>query len=235
MIKLHGFGPNLGLPDPSPFVLKLDAYLRMSGIPFERADGIDNIQKAPKGKLPYISDGEQIIADSSFVVQHLAQKYSIDLDGHLSDEQRAVAYMLRSTLEEKLYWCSLYFRWIDDAGWVKLKPMFFSSLPMPLRIFVPTLVRRGIKKASVNQGTARHSPEQIIAISREGLSHVSRLIGESPFLFGDKPCTEDATVFAFLAQTTLAEFDNPINTMTQEFPNLKRYCEHFRNVYYHDQ
>ena len=74
MIKLHGFGPKLGLPDASPFVLKVDAYLRLADIPFESVSGIDNVRKAPKSKLPFITDGDQVISDSAFIVQHLQKK-----------------------------------------------------------------------------------------------------------------------------------------------------------------
>jgi hypothetical protein len=35
MIKLHGFGPAWGLPDLSPFVTKVDCYLRLVGLPHE--------------------------------------------------------------------------------------------------------------------------------------------------------------------------------------------------------
>jgi len=33
MIMLHAFGPRLGLPDSSPFVMKTDVQLKMSGLP----------------------------------------------------------------------------------------------------------------------------------------------------------------------------------------------------------
>ena len=50
MIKLHIFGDFGRLPDPSPFCVKVDCYLRMAGLPFETVAGMDNLQKAPKGK-----------------------------------------------------------------------------------------------------------------------------------------------------------------------------------------
>ena len=105
MIKLHGFGPNLGLPDASPFVLKIDAYLRLADIPFESVSGMDNIRKAPKSKLPFITDpsitdGDQVISDSAFIVQHLQKKHAVNLDADLTEEQKAIAHLVCSTLEE---------------------------------------------------------------------------------------------------------------------------------------
>ena len=94
MIKLHGFGPNLGLPDASPFVLKIDAYLRLAEIPFESVSGMDNVRKAPKGKLPFITDGDQVISDSVFIVQYLQNKHGVNLDAGLTKEQQAIAFLV---------------------------------------------------------------------------------------------------------------------------------------------
>ena len=35
MIKMHGYIPAWGVPDVSPFVTKIDCYLRMVGLPYE--------------------------------------------------------------------------------------------------------------------------------------------------------------------------------------------------------
>jgi hypothetical protein len=49
MIILHSFGPGFGLPDPSPFRIKAEILLRMSGLPFERVTG--NMRSAPKSRM----------------------------------------------------------------------------------------------------------------------------------------------------------------------------------------
>ena len=35
MIELYQFAPAWGLPNPSPFCIKLELYLKMTGLPFE--------------------------------------------------------------------------------------------------------------------------------------------------------------------------------------------------------
>ena len=69
MITLYTFGPQFGLPDPSPFVTKAEMLLKMSSLPY-RTDS-DGFRKAPKGKLPYIDDDGERIADSTFIRWHL--------------------------------------------------------------------------------------------------------------------------------------------------------------------
>ena len=61
MITLHSFGPAFGLPDPSPFVTKAEVLLKMAGLPYTTETG--GLGKAPKGKLPYIVDDAETIAD----------------------------------------------------------------------------------------------------------------------------------------------------------------------------
>jgi len=232
MIKLHGFGPNLGLPDASPFVLKIDAYLRLAEIPFESVSGMDNVRKAPKGKLPFITDGDQVISDSMFIVQYLQNKYGVNLDADLTKEQQAIAFLVCSTLEEKSYWCGLYYRWIDESGWRQTRSAFFGEMPAIMKLFVPALVRRDLGKALHGQGTGRHSPGEILQIARDSISSVATLLGDGPFLFGEKPCSADATLYGSLAQLTLAKIDTPINAIAAEYPNLKTYSERFRQRYY---
>ena len=52
---LYGFGAGLGLPDPSPFVVKVAHYLRMIAVAYEPCAG--NARKSPKGKLPISNSG----------------------------------------------------------------------------------------------------------------------------------------------------------------------------------
>ncbi len=77
MITLQSFGPAFGLPDPSPFVTKVEVLLKMAGLPYEVDTG--GLKKAPKGKLPYIVDDGQIVADSPLIRWHLEKKYRVVL------------------------------------------------------------------------------------------------------------------------------------------------------------
>lgn len=51
MIKLYQFEPAFGLPNASPFCMKVETYLRMAGLPYEIARNAD-IRKRRKGKCP---------------------------------------------------------------------------------------------------------------------------------------------------------------------------------------
>ncbi|NRA22809.1 MAG: glutathione S-transferase N-terminal domain-containing protein, partial [Oceanospirillaceae bacterium] len=114
MIKLYSFGPHFGVADPSPFVLKVDAYLRMAGIEFENISDPNNLSRAPKGKLPFIDDQGELIADSQFIFTHFQDTPQTDLDLHLNEQQKAIAYLTAKSLDENLYFVLVYSRWLRD-------------------------------------------------------------------------------------------------------------------------
>lgn len=226
-IRLHQFPPAFGLPNASPFCMKVETYLRLAGLPYEAVnDG--NVMKAPKKKLPYIEDGATEVADSTFIVDHLRATWGDPLDGWLDDAQRAVALAFQRLFEENLYWAVVHTRWIDEAAWPQTREVFFATLPAPLRAFVPALARRGIRAELHGQGMGRHSVAQIHAIGARDVRAVAHFLADKPFLMGDRPCSLDATGFAFLANLLWAPVDSPIRDAALQHPNLTAYCERMK-------
>src|SRR5262245_37699756 len=114
MITLHKFNAAWGMPDISPFCIKVETYLRMAGIPFDTvvADG----RKAPKKKLPYIDDGGTIVCDSRDIIEYFEAKSQSPLDAGLTPVERATAVAFRGLFEEELYFYAVYLRWQLDDG-----------------------------------------------------------------------------------------------------------------------
>ena len=144
MIKLYQFKPTWGLPNPSPFCMKVETYLRMAGLSYEVINGAVPF-KAPKKKLPYIEDGTQMVADSGFIFKYLKQIYGDKLDENLSADEKASAHALSRLFEENLYWVALYSRWIEESIYLETKRVFFGAIPPILRELVAGRVRKGIR------------------------------------------------------------------------------------------
>ena len=127
MLTLYGFGPLFGLPDPSPFVLKTMTQMKMAGLPFrfERADP----REAPKGKIPFIRDGDVVLGDSVFILDHLKRAHGVELDAHLTPHQRSLGWALERMLEDHLYWAIVHARWAIDENFEKGPAQFFSGMP----------------------------------------------------------------------------------------------------------
>ena len=132
MITLYTFGPAFGLPDPSPFVMKTEVLLKMSGLPYQtkRAD----VRKAPKKKLPFIRDADgSVIADSTLIRFHLERIHGIDFDAGLSAAERGIAWAVEKLAEDHLYWVAMRERWLNrKVGLQLLLPGQWSALCLSL-------------------------------------------------------------------------------------------------------
>ena len=78
MIILYGFGAGFGLPEISPFVTKTEVQLKMAGLAYRKERAMP--PASPKGQLPYIDDGGEAIANSTFIRAHIEGKYGFDFD-----------------------------------------------------------------------------------------------------------------------------------------------------------
>ncbi len=233
MITLQSFGPAFGLPDPSPFVTKAEVLLKMAGLPYTVDTG--GFKKAPKGKLPYIDDDSETIADSTFIRWHLEKKYQIDFDRGLTAEQRAIAWAFEKMLEEHLYWALVHARWIDDANFAKGPRSFFRAAPAPIRPLVIAMVRRQLRRTLHGQGLGRHSPEEIVALGTRSIEATADFLDIKPFMMGADPTGLDATAFAFVAGVLCPLFETPLRTAGERHDNLKRYVGRMTARFYPEQ
>lgn len=187
MITLYNFGPAFGLPDPSPFVTKVEVLLKMAGLAYTVQTG--GFSKAPKGKLPFIDDDGETIADSTFIRSHL--EVSVRFRPRAHQQQRATAWAFEKMLEEHPYWTVLHARWMDDANFVKGSRHLFRAVPAPIRPFVLATTRRHIRRALYGQGIDRHSDEEIVALGTRSIDAIADFLEANPFM--GAPSRRDST------------------------------------------
>ena len=133
MITLHTFGPAFGQPDPSPFVMKAMALLKLSGQLYTTDVFAGGPNLGPKGKRPFIVDEGVTVADSTLIRFHLEQKYGLDFDAHLTPQQKGVTWAVEKMCEEHLYFAAVYFRWMVDENFIKGPATFFNKVPALIR------------------------------------------------------------------------------------------------------
>jgi len=228
MITLYVFGPAFGLPDPSPFVMKTDVQLKMSGLPYRSERG--GFDKAPKGKVPYIEDSGRLICDSTFIRDHLEKSYGVDLDRALTAEQRARAWMVERMLEDHLYWTIVHGRWMDDANFARGPAHFFDGAPEAVR----QQARERMRAALQGHGMGRHSEAEIAELGGRSLAALASWIGDKPYLMGAQPCGVDATVFAMVAGALTPFFEMRVRTLAAGHHNLVAYSERMMRRFYPD-
>lgn len=231
MITLYQFPPIWGLPNASPFCMKLETYLRMAGLPYRIAPDAD-IRKAPKGKMPYIEDHGKIIADSGLVIDYLKATYGDKLDAHLSAAERATALALQRLIEEHLYWCLLYSRWSVPENWALTKKAFFGFLPPVVRNILPEIIRRKALKDLYAHGIGRHSEAEIYALGNTDIAALSDFLGNKDFFLGDRPSTIDAAAYATLANLIWTPVESPLKARAQAMKNFEPYCRRMQARFY---
>jgi len=230
-ITLYQFPTAFGLPNASPFCMKVETYLRMASIVYTARNGM-YLMRAPKKKLPYIDHDGRIVADSHLIIDHLKSAFGDPLDAALTAAQRAQGTVILRLLEDSLYWVLLYGRWVDARGWPLTRQAFFSDLPLPLRWFVPRLARRGIARELYAQGTGRHAAEDIYRVGSADIDALAYLLGANTYFLGAEPSSVDAAAYAFLANILDVPFDLPPRQAARSHANLAAYCARMRARYY---
>jgi glutathione S-transferase len=230
MISLQTIGPLFGLPDPSPFVTKMDVLLKMSGVPHESKPG--DFRQAPKGKVPFIIEDGVKMGDSTLIRMHLENKYGVDFDKHLSEAEKGFAWAVEKMLEDNLYWAILHARWMDDANFNKGPAQFFQSMPALIRPFVTRMVRKEVRRNLRGHGFGRHTNSEIVELAKRAIDSLAAILGDKPYLMGAHKCGADATAFAFALGVLCPFFDTPIRTHAEKHKNLIAYCKRMQQEFY---
>jgi glutathione S-transferase len=228
MIHLHAFAPLWGLVDVCPFVTKVDVYLRLAKLPYKLAPfSMESFAAAPKGKLPYIVDGRERIADSNFVVDHLKKKYGDPLDAKLNPIERATGHAIKRMLEENFYWVIIAERWRDTKTAVEQYPVMVGQPPEFVNAVVDSLLGelRG-------HGMGRHSADEVENIGKTDLIALSDFLGENPYLLGEQPTSYDAAAYSFVAHTIQPDYSSRMKIFIKTLPNLMQYWERLTSRLY---
>ncbi|KTC81604.1 glutathione S-transferase family protein [Legionella brunensis] len=231
MITLYQFPGVWGLPNASPFCLKIETYLRMAEIPYE-IRFVMNPRKAPKGKLPFIKIDEEVISDSELIIDYLVGKFGDSLDRNLTKEQKALTVLLDNTFSERLYWLMVYLRWQDEYGWSHLREPFFAKLRGFAKLVVPNVVHKTMKKALYLQGMGRHNSDEIKEMGYKTLDAIAITLGNKKYFHGDELTSIDATAFGFLTNIAWLPFEDPLKIHLQNHNNLLNYCERIWSSFY---
>ncbi len=196
----------------------------MAGLEYEYLGGMQNLKKAPKGKLPLLEDDGRIIADSEIIIDYLKTEKEADLDSWLTEEQRALAHLVTKSLDENLYWCLVYSRWVHQETWLKVKENFFAGMSFPLKQILPPILRGGVKSSIKKQGMGRHSEGEVLAIANKSFASLETILGDQDYFFGNRPCSLDAVVYGHVACFISSQLDNRFNQEARKYNKLVEFC-----------
>lgn len=224
MITLCQFKPNWNLLNASPFCMKVELFLKINKINYQIDDSMKAIISAPKGKMPYITDSKVKISDSEFILEHLIQKYNLKIDKHLSQEQSSIQYAFIKMLEEHLYWCMVYSRWVDNLQ--TIKKAFFGNNKI-----LPYFVRKKLLKQLKGQGMGLHSQDGVYHIGCNIFDKLSDFLSKKKFMMGDKISTLDIVFYSFATNIIDAPIESPLKESASKHKNIINYMKMFKKTY----
>jgi glutathione S-transferase len=230
VITLYQTPPAWGLPNLSPFCFKLETYLRMTEQPYTAARA--SFRGAPKGKVPYIADGDMVLGDSGFIIDYLVRTYGDKLDAGLDPEARARGLLLRRMLEDSVYYTVLQLRWSSSVAWPHMIEALAPVLPPLLKGQIARFIRRQILSACRAQGSGRHSRPELVSMLDQDFSALAILLGDSPYFLGSAPRSVDATAYGFLAQIHWAPWQSEERDLIRRHANLVAYLERMKERFW---
>jgi glutathione S-transferase len=239
MIKLYQLMGYWSIPSPSPFCMKLETYMRMANIPFQAINILQPLvapanRMAPKKKIPFIDLDGELIGDTNIILDLLKKKYGDTIDQHLTHHERAIALSIQRLFEDHYFWTIVYSRWFDAAGWAVTRPEFFGGLSFLLRGIVPEIRKRKMAKVLQHNGIGRHSQKEVYDFGKKDLDAFATLLGDKPFIFGDRPTSADAMAHGFLVNTLHVPFDYELKQYAQKIETFEPYCQRINELYYKD-
>lgn len=229
VVVLHGFPRGRFTPNTSPFVIKLETYLRLAKITyvFDDAEPI-----GPKGQSPWITLNGEEIADSQLVMEALAKKYDKNLTSWLPKEEQAIALAFNLMMTEHITWGLRVWRYVIDRGEQLRKCSKLDSLS---EYIVYSLFPYIMKRRTWVQGMGRHKKKEVEEMLRQDIAALSHYLGRKPFLMGDRPCEVDCTLFGYTSQILWNYNGSPYVKMVREdYPNLKAHHNRMRTLLYPD-
>src|SRR6202049_182265 len=230
MIILYCFCPCFDLPEISPFVTKTEVQLKMAGLAYRKERALP--PASPKGQLPFIVDGAERIADSTFIRAHIEGKTGFDFDAPLNLQQRAQAWAFERMIEHHVYWALIGARWVDPENFAKGPAHFFDAVPEHLREKLREDAQFRVAENYLLSGLGRHAPDEDIDLAVRSLFALSVQLGDKPYLMGEAPCGTDATAFGIMAGILTPFFTSPLRQRAEQFGNLVAYVDRMMLQYY---
>ena len=210
----------------SPFALKLETWLRLTGIPYETRY---SLRPNARGQTPFIEYNGWQYPDTDLIIKFLTKEKDVSPDKGI--EGGAMAHATRVMLEQHTTAIGFYRRYSLHCDEVMQKTVYMDAVPFGfvpiLRRLLPMVVRLRFHL----QGISRHTEEDIIRFSFDDLRAISTFLGEKKFYLGDdKPTSIDCTIFGHLAQFLYFPIDFPQKAfMKEECPNLAAYMDRMRD------
>ncbi|XP_046863382.1 metaxin-1-like [Xenia sp. Carnegie-2017] len=221
-----------GLPSLDPCCLQVMTYLKFAAFPVNLIR-TDNPYKSPTGTLPVLKLTDDIVCGYDDINEYLKQNHN-DIDGKLSSEQKLNTLGLGCYVEDALRPALLYMTWLTEENYPQFTRSWYArQLKFPYKYFVPAKYYNHALNFVAHKLNLEESDvisdvtwEKLRKRVDSCLEILNDILGDQNFLFGDRPTTLDAKVFAYLAiMLKIPLPKNKLKSQILEYPKLEKYCD----------
>ena len=223
-----------GVSDQSPYVSRVEAYLRLMKQPYAKAE-TKGLMENPRCKVPFANIKGQMVDDSSLIIDAICNSFDVKIDSHLTKEQVATGHMIRPLLFGSLYWVELHQAFETDVGRHHFYDWLSQEVPPVIRNMVKALVFRNMHTCLYGSGIGRMPHFEIVKKGQADVRCLSQVLGNKKYFLGDKPTSYDSDVYSWLV---LLFSDEPqtasqwVPEIAKECSNLVEYTERMRALLY---
>jgi len=217
----------------SPFALKLETWLKLTGIKYEN---VFTMKFGSKGQIPYIElNGEQI-PDSNIIINVLKEKFNVDPDEGVSEGDLAVGHAATMMLEHHTAHIGFHYRYghhmQNFLDTLQLAEYYPSAKHVKNWGRVQPYLTRF---RSWLQGIGRHENAELWEMSFKDLRSLSNLLGTKAYFLGAQPTSVDCTIFGHLAQFLFIDIGFPQKTfMENNCSNLVELVDRMKKDFWPD-
>ena len=207
----------------SPFCVKLEAYLILTGWPYVTAAGSPPF--APTKTLPYVDYRGEKVGDSQAIIDRLEAESSVSHtslgEGALSVEQQGTSQEVLELVEKKLYFSLVYSRFAMDEGWEHQIEEVKFGLPWILRCCLPGRIRvEQIEKCAAHGCVSDDTAFKDVEV---WLQRLTEILGDKQFIFGEEPHVADCSLYGFLVIAQGAHHENLLTTAVTKNDRLMHF------------
>jgi len=226
MVYLCQFPCSPEMRSISPFALKLETWLRLTGIKYTNVY-TTTFSKSTK-TIPYIELNGEEIADSSLIIDQFKEMFEVNPDKNLSPEEHALSHTIQRMAECNTIKYAFYWRY------GKMMPFFYDSaiskweqsrkLSFGFKIVHPLVSR----VRAYFSGVSRLSSSDQLAQCKKDFAALSSFLGNKEYFLGtEEPTTVDCVVFGIIVQFFLMPSASSCpaleNSINHSYKNLRAF------------
>ena len=198
-----------GIIDINPYGMKIAVILKINKIahkliyqPYQN--------ESPTGLLPYIIDGDMILADSQAIVEYLRYQYGLASDEVIDEHNAYIWQRLGRLCENDLYPIMVHSRMLDPSG---LEVMTSNKAITDVLNSKESIERAQNKMQQLINASSvsKFTQEQRYSRGLDILYEIENTINKGILWLDNKPSTYDATVYAFLENIRAIPLPNIMN------------------------